>query len=180
MSKPLIFGIGMNKTGTSSLTNALYILGFPCLHSAKTVKATSAANRAKGKPPLHGLTDKYAAFCDSPINYMFKELDEAYPGSRFILTVRDFNDWVISRIAQFRGTPQLHKDKWLKHVNNVRSHFEGREGDLLEYNLCGGDGWSPLCRFLEVPIPDQPFPWKNKTGFKRKARVAMNLRGAGG
>ncbi len=31
---------------------------------------------------------------------------------------------------------------------------------LLVYNI--GDGWEPLCKFLEVDIPDQPFPFKNK------------------
>jgi len=25
------------------------------------------------------------------------------------------------------------------------------------------DGWEPLCEFLEVPIPDQPFPHLNDT-----------------
>ncbi len=24
------------------------------------------------------------------------------------------------------------------------------------------EGWEPLCKFLEVPIPDTPFPHKNK------------------
>ena len=24
------------------------------------------------------------------------------------------------------------------------------------------DGWDPLCKFLEIPVPDQPFPHKNK------------------
>ncbi|KAI1270261.1 hypothetical protein F5Y18DRAFT_8648 [Xylariaceae sp. FL1019] len=30
---------------------------------------------------------------------------------------------------------------------------------LLEYKL--GDGWEPLCNFLEVPVPDVPFPRTN-------------------
>ena len=25
------------------------------------------------------------------------------------------------------------------------------------------DGWEPLCEFLEVPVPDQPFPHLNDT-----------------
>ncbi|MCK5363870.1 MAG: hypothetical protein KAR22_12915 [Gammaproteobacteria bacterium] len=30
---------------------------------------------------------------------------------------------------------------------------------LLTYNL--GDGWEKLCRFLDRPIPDMPFPRSN-------------------
>ena len=26
------------------------------------------------------------------------------------------------------------------------------------------DGWGPLCEFLGVPVPDTPFPHKNKKG----------------
>ena len=32
---------------------------------------------------------------------------------------------------------------------------------LLVFNV--NDGWEPLCNFLDVPIPDQPFPRVNDT-----------------
>ena len=25
------------------------------------------------------------------------------------------------------------------------------------------EGWDPLCNFLDVPVPNQPFPWENDT-----------------
>lgn len=178
-SNPLIFGIGMNKTGTSSLTAALYELGFPCLHSAKTVKQAVAANEISGFPPLHPYDAQYKAFCDSPINYMFKKLDKAYPGSRFILTVREMAPWIISRMSQFGSTPNHHKKQWHDHVQGVLEHFSSRREDLLIYDLCGGEGWPLLCKFLRVPIPDKDFPWKNKTGRKRRERIARTLRSNG-
>ena len=33
---------------------------------------------------------------------------------------------------------------------------------LLIWKL--GDGWKPICEFLELPIPDKPFPHSNKNG----------------
>ena len=39
---------------------------------------------------------------------------------------------------------------------------------LLEFNL--GQGWKPLCEFLEVDIPDLPFPRLNET---QAAKVRM-------
>ena len=175
MTKPLIFGIGMNKTGTSSMTAALYELGMPCLHSARQVKRAVATNKLTKFPPLHPLDQKYAAFCDSPINYMFRKLDEAYPGSRFILTVRELEPWIVSRVVQFGGPASGHREAYISHVSEVLQHFADRRDDLLIYNLCGGDGWEPLCTFLHVPVPEQEFPWRNKTGRKRRERFKRTL-----
>jgi hypothetical protein len=30
-----------------------------------------------------------------------------------------------------------------------------------------GDGWEPLCRFLDVPVPDEAFPHRNDTAWYR-------------
>ena len=43
------------------------------------------------------------------------------------------------------------------HHEKVRSVVP--EGQLLEMDL--GEGWAPLCEFLGVPIPDEPFPRAN-------------------
>jgi hypothetical protein len=32
---------------------------------------------------------------------------------------------------------------------------------LLVFNVA--EGWAPLCRFLDVPVPDVPFPRMNST-----------------
>ena len=35
---------------------------------------------------------------------------------------------------------------------------------LLEWTV--NDGWEPLCKFLDKPVPDEPFPHVNKaTGW---------------
>jgi hypothetical protein len=35
-----------------------------------------------------------------------------------------------------------------------------------------GDGWEPLCRFLDVPVPDEEFPHLNETAWYR-ARTGL-------
>jgi hypothetical protein len=41
---------------------------------------------------------------------------------------------------------------------------------LLVYQV--QEGWAPLCAFLEVPIPDQPFPRVNDTeSFKQRLEI---------
>ena len=37
------------------------------------------------------------------------------------------------------------------------------------------DGWEPLCEFLEVPVPDQPFPQINDSGHFAEWMIAPAL-----
>ena len=37
------------------------------------------------------------------------------------------------------------------------------------------DGWEPLCEFLEVPVPDQPFPEINDSGHFTEWMIAPAL-----
>jgi len=45
------------------------------------------------------------------------------------------------------------------HVNEVKAHVP--PGRLLVWEV--KEGWAPLCKFLGIPIPDQPFPRLNDT-----------------
>jgi hypothetical protein len=46
-----------------------------------------------------------------------------------------------------------------KHNQAVRDAIDPAR--LLEFDV--REGWGPLCRFLEVPVPDEPFPRLNDT-----------------
>jgi Sulfotransferase domain len=46
-----------------------------------------------------------------------------------------------------------------RHNQEVRDTID--PGRLLVFDV--REGWAPLCRFLEVPIPDEPFPRLNDT-----------------
>ena len=46
-----------------------------------------------------------------------------------------------------------------RHIQEVRDTID--PGRLLVFDV--REGWAPLCRFLEVPIPDEPFPRLNDT-----------------
>ena len=55
------------------------------------------------------------------------------------------------------------------HLRNVQQYFEGRPESLLVLDLCGGEHWLPLCKFLDRELPAQPFPHKgNKLSLKMK------------
>ena len=171
-----IFCLGLSKTGTNSLTNALNILGFRAVHWHYTKKVFSYDGNSI---VIHEdkFTD-YDAFSDTPIARIYPELDRMFPGSKFILTLRDELKWVESFRNQFeKGIPDefeahLHRDLYgtdsfdrelcleafQNHTSKVNDYFKDRENDLLVMNITEGDGWDKLCEFLGKEIPEIEFP----------------------
>lgn len=171
MSK--IFCIGLNKTATTTLHEALTILGFRSLHWKATPDdepADNAVFRAQEEGlPLLTYVAGYDAYSDIwPIIHNFDLLDEQYPGSRFILTTRDPKAWLESRIRHVeRHDPEiaLDPDEWRRtferHHRRVEEYFTGRS-DLLVVDIPRDPTWENLCEFLDRPVPDVPFPWVNR------------------
>ncbi|KAI9204924.1 uncharacterized protein BJ171DRAFT_504095 [Polychytrium aggregatum] len=64
--------------------------------------------------------------------------------------------------ATFKGA---HKDKeaikrvFSEHIESVKQHVPPSK--LLVFSV--SEGWEPLCKFLEVPVPNVPFPRVNDT-----------------
>ena len=110
-----IFCIGLSKTGTTSLARALEILGY------KTRDYIGVTSYFAGDLTSINLQeiDANEAFTDTPIPSFYKQLDEKYPNSKFILTTRNMEDWLRSCKKQFtkrmvekqnEATCQLHTD----------------------------------------------------------------------
>jgi len=97
--RPRVFGIGLNKTGTSSFHAAMTLLGFESLHwGGPPIRHTVEASLASGRPLLSDLDPRYDAFSDIlALSTNFALLDAQYPGSRFVLTVRPVDSWIDSR-----------------------------------------------------------------------------------
>ena len=178
--RPRVFGLGLNKTATTSLHHALEVLGLRSLHwGGPPVRQAVEASLAAGEPLLSGLDPAYDAFEDvEPLYRNFALVDQQYPGSRFVLTVRPVDHWLDSRrrhvernqarkaAGTYDGTflevdEAAWRADWDQHLAAVRAHFAGR-GDLLEVDLTGGPDWGPLCELLGVPVPGVPFPWENR------------------
>ena len=171
MTRKKAFCIGLGKTGTTSVKEALRILGY------RTIRL-----------PLNwqGITDFDAAL-PGVSAAMYRELDKAYPGSKFVLTVRHVEGWLKSierdmgrkldvrrdraaernrLLTMLYGTTTFDPDRFRQvfqdHKAEVRDYFRDRPDDLLLLDVTGNSGWDELCGFLEVPVPDAPFPFVNK------------------
>ena len=180
LNTPKVFCIGFHKTGTTSLNYSLEKLGYTLTGPNGVDDPNIEQNVYK---MCYDLAEQYDAFADNPWPIVYKEMDERYPGSKFILTLRPVDEWYesISRHFQETKTPmrkwiygkgspvgneKIYKDRYLRHYDEVREHFINRKDDLLEFNLVGGDGWGKLCSFLSKDPVEKDFPHLNKGKYK--------------
>ncbi|MEM6613378.1 MAG: glycosyltransferase [Cyanobacteria bacterium P01_C01_bin.72] len=165
-----VFGIGLSKTGTTSLNDALCLLGIPSIHL----------------PHSLGQIEAFDGATDLSVAAAYQKLDLLYPGSKFILTIRKPSSWLRSSYLHKQKIERLHNGKisiWMKkldeqffgqwefeptaylaayerHLTSVLSYFKDRESDLLILNIFQGQGWFELCTFLGCDLPDINFPHK--------------------
>ncbi|MCB1907535.1 MAG: hypothetical protein KDH15_09220 [Rhodocyclaceae bacterium] len=142
-----------------------------------------------GRPDWARIYEGFPSAVDWPTAGFFRELVAAFPAARFVLTHRDPATWtdsfaatIYKLLAERDNAPPEMRD-WLQMAHDVvaRTGFPGgldREAltkafvahneavrqaipadRLLVYQV--RDGWAPLCAFLGVPVPDEPFPRSN-------------------
>jgi hypothetical protein len=169
-----IFGIGLSRTGTTSLAKALSMLGYNAIH-------------ARGLDHI----EQYEASTDVPVAARYRQLDKRYPNSRFILTVREMESWLEScrqhyesykpfELRNFKQATEyafcrgvlygiddfdrdVFRDAYQRYVDGVHEYFKDRPQDLLELNIVGGEGFEKLAPFLGRPVPDAAFPKSNES-----------------
>lgn len=89
-SNQKVFNIGLPKTGTSSLAKALEVLGIKCLHNPHHLREEVM----QGNFHFDSSGD-WQAICNFG-EHFYPQLDQAYLGSKFILTERDLESWLKS------------------------------------------------------------------------------------
>ncbi len=107
-----VFGIGLARTATTSLTAGLEMLGFRSMHWPHDPTTRRELVRyLSGKAPFHlTVAEEYDAITDTPVACVFKELATKYPRSKFVLTVRRMEDWLDSCSKFFPVRPVREED----------------------------------------------------------------------
>lgn len=164
-----IFGIGLTRTGTTSLTEALKLLGYSAVHC----------------PMSHEEIKNHEASTDTAVATRFEFLDLLYPGSKFILTTRDLDSWIESAASLRRsaydpiwqletrsklwGSFVFDKEKFIegyhKHHLKVSDYFKNKQNDLLVLNIKESDKFKKLCGFLNKPMLNVDYPHLNRRGI---------------
>lgn len=171
-----VFGVGLARTGTTSLHLAMGELG---LRSAPdSVALLNAIDRS--------FLDRYDAFFDNPIPFRYQELDEACPGSRYIVTHRPVDSWLRSMEWLFGpgldrldpatrrigdevhrvvyGIDRFDRDRLRAvHIDHYAAIADWvREKPHVWIELEDGLSWEPICDLLGRPVPEVPFPRANE------------------
>ena len=177
-----VFGVGLNKTGTSTLGVCLQSLGYRHL----SLRADLLAKFRLGHiEDVYAVIDEFESFEDWPYPLMYRELYDRYgDDARFILTTRiDPDTWFESlKSHSLRSDPNRHCRQlaygfpyphglmkehvaiYERHNAGVRRFFADKQKASLLLDVCWerGDGWNELCRFLDHPVPSIPFPHENR------------------
>lgn len=131
----------------------------------------------------------YKSAVDWPTACFFRELAREYPGAKFVLTQRDPERWAdsfgatIYKLLAGKSEAPEEMQAWLEMASEViaktgfppglnrddlvgafKAHNEAVKevipaNRLLVFEV--KQGWEPLCRFLDVPVPDTEFPRTN-------------------
>ena len=175
--KAKVFGIGMFKTGLTSLGEALALLGYRFSaeewYHGKIVDDPWNLHPRLADAEFQRVVErarKYDAHVDYPWMFLFREMDQIFGNARFIYTVRDPERVARSNRNYRRRNGTKEEDlpssqriirRYIEHQRLVMNHFAGRT-DLLVVDWEAGAGWEELCQFLETERPDRAFPWANK------------------
>jgi len=121
-NKKKYFCIGQNKTGTTSLECAFEDLGYPVGDQRKAEILTGKHYFQSHFQPIIDYCISAQVFQDVPFSYpeTYKVLDKAYPGSKFILTVRDDAEQWYRSITRFHAK-LFGKDGQVPTVEDLKS-----------------------------------------------------------
>jgi hypothetical protein len=208
-----VIGAGFGRTGTTSLKLGLETLGFgPCHHMQEVLKHPAEVptweRAARGEAiDWKRFMRPWGSACDFPSALYYRELMEAFPDAKVILSIRDPSSWYASMsetiVPMFQRFPNRIV---VPHMPIIGSPFRSMAGTRIHAEIIerfserdhviemfekhtaevkrivpaerllvfeAKEGWAPLCKFLDVPVPAEPFPRANDTAeFKRRVVAA--------
>ena len=155
-------------------------------------------------PDWDAVFQGYEATVDWPACNFYKELADRYPDAKVILSLRDPDKWFDScqntiframRMDHMRAPANIRAQMEMVRKLIIENTFGGDVDDRAHaigiYNrhnetvqkvipkdrllvFQASDGWDPLCRFLGVPVPAEPFPKVNTTeDFRQHFKQAV-------
>jgi len=143
----------------------------------------------KGNANWSSIYKDFKSAVDWPTAGFFRELIKEYPTAKFILTERNPENWAdsfgstIYKLIEGKDKAPEKMHDWLNMANAVitKTGFplgldrEGLINGFIAHNKAVREiipeeqllvfqvkeGWEPLCKFLNVPAPEEPFPRTN-------------------
>ena len=190
-----VISFGFGRTATMSLRMALDQIGCgPCYHMETVLH--DMENRVPqwnaalaGQPDWEATFSGFGSAVDWPTAAFWRELLDAFPKARIILSTRSAESWADSisqTILAVLQAPEKWPEEQRAWLTMAREVVIGRslggradrDGIIAAFNAHEAavkaavpkdrllvfearDGWEPLCAFLDKPVPDAPYPRSN-------------------
>lgn len=196
MAKRKVFGVGFQKTGTTSLGTIFQKLGYRTLSYAdfRHLAERETLEWDEVTELALGLMQDADAAKDTPWPLLYKTLDAAFPGSKFIHVTRDTEAWLNSALNDFQDYPNaIHRmiygsngpkgyemiwaDRYEAHNAEVAEYFRDRPEDYLHIRLEDGVTYEKVCPFLGEPLVGTGAPKANTRGKKKLKTLWWRLTG---
>ncbi len=183
-------GLGRNATFSMKFALEALGFG-PCHHMSEVFadgrrQVPLWIEAAQGRSDWDAIFAGFRSAADYPSASFWRELADYYPDAKVVLTTRDPDSWFES-VSETIFSPRMQGTLAGSPVETMMNgvifdHFDGditdraymtdwyvRRNQEVRDGLPAGRlldfhpkmGWEPLCAFLEVPVPDLPFPRVN-------------------
>ena len=195
MKETKVFCVGFAKTGTTTLKKTLKSLGYRVAGYDEFRHFSKQQHVTFEELAVHGLAamDRFDACQDSPWPILYKELDAAFPGSKFIHVIRDRDAWIKSAVGDFSGhpnpmreviygtlSPEGNEASWLErydqHNREVEEYFAGRGDCYLQVKLEELE-FETVCEFLGEKYSGQKLPVANTRLKKSLKKILWKIKG---
>lgn len=191
-----VFGVGFQKTGTTSLGTIFDKLGYKVAgyYQFRHLAQQDGLTLQELTDLALGMAADYDAAKDTPWPLLYKELDAAFPGSKFIHVTRDTEAWLKSALKDFGTHPNaIHQaiygtpcpvgyegiwvERYEQHNTDVAAYFKDRPDDYLHLRLEDGVSYEAVCDFLGEARVGQGVPVANTRLRKQLKTLWWRLTG---
>lgn len=133
-----VIGVGMGRTGTTSIQRALEKLGYHAYNFESVMRedhfdAWRRLAEGAEDPDWPTLFEGYNATISWPACFFYEELMEAYPDAKFILTTRDPESWAESVIRTSKVIATVRKARFIPRARKMTALM-----DALMVPIIGG------------------------------------------
>lgn len=183
-----VFGIGLQKSGTTTLGAMLSALGYKVAgyHSFRDLASYQDLSWSMLEERALDVMSKHNAAKDTPWPLLYPLLDQNFPGSKFIHVIREPEAWIASAVRDFadhpnalhqliydvpfpKGNEQIWLDRYNRHNEEAAAYFLERKEDYLQLRL-EELTYEKICPFLDKPFINAAPPRAN-TRLRKKLKM---------
>lgn len=195
-----VFGIGMSKTGTTSLEAVLSQLGYRVCNGHWNNNLTNylcACYKHNDVDEILNTTRYFDAFADAPWGgtKLYERLSQLYPKSYFVLTQRESNDWYRSfekmflmfdenpetALATMRAAGAYGSYIFFRKIFGIKNLKDAKQLILQQYfkytsEVVGYFARRPELNFLQIDITQDPLALEKLLVFLgMQSKVTVNM-----